>query len=127
MAERRGAMAAALGTAAVLLLAGCGNATLTVDEDIAGIHLFIVVQSDSTAITELQPVIKSELSSSGISGSITQGGSPSGSRICSFSVSKDGHSYQVQVYAPSSAASLFTGASFPCSSSNQQEFASAAP
>jgi len=108
-----------LGVGTTLLLAGCGNETVTASETEQGITVQVVVTSDSTAIDAL----KSSLPSAAPGVTFSNGDTHSGPHVCGFSASKNGHSYQVDFYGtiPSAAAAVV------CSASAQQEFLSAAP
>jgi hypothetical protein len=85
---------AAIGT--TLLLAGCGSQTITASESVSGVSVAIVVTSDSTGLASVESRIKS--ASPGVS--ISNGDSHSGAHVCGFNVSKNGHTYQVDVYGP---------------------------
>jgi hypothetical protein len=91
------------GIGATILLAGCGNETVTASESVAGLTVSIVVTSDSTAIASLESSIKT----SDTSATISNGDNHTGNHVCGFNVSKNGHSYQVDIYGtvPSSVCS----------------------
>lgn len=104
---------AVVGFAATLLLAGCGNETITATETSSGLTVSFVITGDTDAVTTLEQTIKS----SGLT--IASGTSPTGAHVCGFNRSKDGHTYQVDVYgaAPSTT----------CNAAAQTEFLSEAP
>jgi len=108
-----------IGIAATLLLAGCGNQTVTASETQGGITVQVVITSDSTAITALEA--KLPTSAAGVT--FSNGDSHSGPHVCGFSASKNGHSYQVDIYGtlPSSAAGLV------CAAASRQQFLANAP
>jgi hypothetical protein len=101
------------GIGATLLLASCGNTTVTATETGSGLTVSFVITSDGDAVTALEATIKS----SGLT--VANGSSPTGAHICGFNRSKNGHTYQVDVYgdAPTST----------CSASAQTEFLAEAP
>jgi hypothetical protein len=98
------------GIGATLLLAGCGNQTITASQTVAGLSVSIVVTSDSTAITSLE----SSLKTSDASATVSNGDNHTGSHVCGFNVSKNGHNYQVDVYGtvPNSTCNAQAQASF---------------
>ncbi|MGA7987446.1 MAG: hypothetical protein WCB51_03495 [Candidatus Dormiibacterota bacterium] len=98
------------GIGAALLLAGCGNQTITASQTVAGLSVSIVVTSDSTAIASLE----SSLKTSDASATVSNGDNHTGSHVCGFNVSKNGHTYQVDVYGsvPSSTCNAQAQASF---------------
>jgi hypothetical protein len=98
------------GIATTLLLAGCGNQTVTATESAEGVNVSIVVTSDSTAIASLT----SSLKASDPTAKVSDGDNHSGSHVCGFSASKNGHSYQVDVYGnvPASTCDADAKASF---------------
>jgi hypothetical protein len=98
------------GIGTTLLLAGCGNQTITATESAEGLNVSIVVTSDSTAITSLE----SSLKSSDATAKVSDGDNHTGSHVCGFSASKNGHSYQVDVYGnvPTSTCDAAAKASF---------------
>jgi hypothetical protein len=98
------------GIGAALLLSGCGNQTITASESVSGVSVAIVVTSDSTAITSIESSLKSQ--DTGVT--ISNGDTHSGNHVCGFNVSKNGHSYQVDVYGsvPSSTCNAAAKASF---------------
>jgi hypothetical protein len=84
--------------------------TITASESVSGVSVAIVVTSDSTAITSLESKLKSV--ASGVT--IANGDSHSGAHVCGFNVSKNGHTYQVDVYGtvPTTICSAQAQASF---------------
>ncbi len=115
-----------LGLPVLLLLAGCGssNSSVTAELNSGGVQGSMVVTTDSGAIAAVRANLNSgQLSASGIS--LVDGDQHSGTHVCGYSVSKDGHNYQVDFYANSAqSSSLFSSG---CSSSEQQSFLSGAP
>jgi hypothetical protein len=101
------------GIGATVLLAGCGNQTITATETGSGLTVSFVITGDTDAVNALETTIKS----SGLT--IVTGSSPTGAHVCGFNRAKNGHTYQVDVYgdAPASV----------CSASEQTEFLSEAP
>jgi hypothetical protein len=82
------------GIGTTLLLAGCGNETVTASESVSGLSVSIVVTSDSTAIAYLE----SKLKTSDAGATVSNGDNHTGNHVCGFNVSKNGHTYQVDVY-----------------------------
>lgn len=110
-----------IGAASALLLVGCGTSTITISNTDTGVPITIVVTGDSSAIPRLEhnlPVISGA--------SVQNGDDHVGSHFCGFSVSKDGHTYQVDFYVERSGPvpNSLAGA---CGSANQKEFLSRAP
>ena len=103
------------GIGTTLLLAGCGDETVTASESVAGLSVSIVVTSDSTAIASLE----SSLKTSDAAATITNGDNHSGNHVCGFNVSKNGHTYQVDVYG--------TVPSSTCNAAAQSQFLADAP
>ena len=103
------------GVGVALLLAGCGNETITASESQSGISVSIVVTSDNTAISSIEQSLKTE--NTGVT--VSNGDNHSGAHVCGFNVSKNGHTYQVDVYGnvPTST----------CNSAAQSSFLSDAP
>ena len=108
-----------IGATTTLLLAGCGNETVTASETQQGITVQVVVTSDSTAIDAL----KQSLPSTAPGVTFSSGDTHTAPHVCGFSTSKNGHSYQVDFYGnlPSGTSALV------CSASAQQEFLADAP
>ena len=111
--RRAAFIVAGIGT--TLLLAGCGNETVTASESASGLSVSIVVTSDSTAIA----YIESKLKASNTGVNVSNGDTHSGNHVCGFNVSKNGHTYQVDVYGsvPNST----------CNQAAQQSFLADAP
>jgi hypothetical protein len=103
------------GIATTVLLVGCGDQTVTASESASGINVSIVVTSDSTAISS----IESSLKNTGTGVTISNGDNHKGSHVCGFNVSKNGHTYQVDVYGNIPAST--------CSSAAQAQFLAEAP
>lgn len=104
---------AGAGISAVLLLAACGGAELTISGAVGtGQSAYFVVQSDATAISKL----KTSAAQSGASTTVQDGDHHAGSHVCSWNTSKDGHSYQIDVYALGMSAAETTQLSAICSS-----------
>jgi hypothetical protein len=103
---------------AAFTVSACGssNSTITATGSQAGVTAFEVVTSDGTAISALK-------GSPHGGATLQDGDQHTGNHICGFSVSKNGHSYQVDWYSNSSALT----SALLCSSSAQQQFLSAAP
>lgn len=101
------------GLGATLLLAGCGNETVTATESGSGLTVSFVITSDADAVTALETSIKS----SGLT--VANGSSPTGAHVCGFNRSKNGHTYQVDVYGAAPATT--------CNSAAQTEFLAEAP
>jgi hypothetical protein len=117
----------ALGLPALLLLAGCGgssSASVTAQLSAAGVQGSMVVTTDSGAIAAVRTDLKADqLSTSGIT--LVDGDQHSGNHVCGYSVSKNGHNYQVDFYGNSAqSSSLFASG---CSSTEQQAFLNRAP
>ncbi len=106
--RRAAFIVAGIGT--TLLLAGCGNQTITASESVEGLSVSIVVTSDSTAIASLE----SSLKTSDATATVSNGDNHTGNHVCGFNVSKNGHTYQVDVYGtvPSSTCNQAAQASF---------------
>jgi hypothetical protein len=104
---------AVVGLAATLLLAGCGNETITATQTGSGLTVSFVIMSDTDAVTALEATIKS----SGLT--IASGTSPTGAHVCGFNRSKNGHTYQVDVYGDAPATT--------CNAAAQTEFLAEAP
>jgi hypothetical protein len=121
---------AGLGAAAALLLAGCGNSEVTISGNESGMTFSAVVASDSTGISLVKQEVKSESSSGSFSGAtVSDGDTHSGNQICSFTASKNGHSYTVTFYASNLPAGVTSGmlSSTLCAQSTQQSFVSSLP
>jgi hypothetical protein len=103
------------GLGATLLLAGCGNETITASESQSGVSVSIVVTSDNTAISSIEQSLKTQ--QTGVT--VSSGDNHTGSHVCGFNVSKNGHSYQVDVYGNVPAST--------CNSAAQASFLSDAP
>lgn len=101
------------GAATTLLLASCGDETVTATESAAGLSVSIVVTSDSTGIAAIEKSVQ------GSGAKVTNGDTHSGPHVCGFNVSKNGHTYQVDVYGsvPSST----------CNAAAKSEFLAEAP
>jgi len=101
------------GIATTLLLASCGTQTITATGTGSGLSVSFVITADTDAVTALEATIRT----SGLT--IVDGSSPKGAHVCGFNRSKNGHTYQVDVYgdAPKST----------CSASSQNEFLAQAP
>jgi len=108
-----------IGASTTLLLAGCGNETVTASETQQGITVQVVVTSDSTAIGDLE----SKLPSTAPGVKFSNGDTHTSAHVCGFSTSKNGHSYQVDFYGnlPAGTSALV------CSTAAQQEFLADAP
>jgi hypothetical protein len=106
--HRAALVVAGLGT--TLLLAGCGNQTITASQAVSGQSIAIVVTSDSTGIASVESRVKA--ASPGVT--IANGDTHTGAHVCGFNVSKNGHTYQVDVYGaiPSTICSAQARASF---------------
>lgn len=108
----------AMALASSLLLAGCGDSTITVRISAGGQNASVVVTSDATAIAALRATIASTVSAS--SGeTVLDGDQHSGNQVCTFTRSKNGHSYTVTTYGQVPATS--------CNTSAQQSFLTDAP
>jgi hypothetical protein len=83
---------ASIGT--TLLLSGCGGQTITASQAVSGQTIAIVVTSDSTGIASVESRVKA--TSPGVT--FANGDTHTGAHVCGFNVSKDGHTYQVDVY-----------------------------
>jgi hypothetical protein len=123
---------AGVAVAAVLLVAGCGNSEITITGTSEGISVYTVVQSDSTGIGLVKQKISAEKPANLIAamrGTVSDGSNPVGIHICGFSVSKNGHSYQVDRYAASLPAGVTSSeaAATACSSSLKSDVTSWLP
>jgi hypothetical protein len=85
------------GGSACLLAAGCGTDAITVTGGVGSATLSVVVQSDSAGIALVKQSVASQNST--LSGTVTNGDNHVGDHLCSFHVSKDGNSYDVDFYA----------------------------
>jgi hypothetical protein len=106
---------------AAFTLSACGgsNATITVVDNTTG-SVFGVITTDSTAM-----VVITKAERNAPNTSVKDGDQHMGNHVCGYSVSKNGHSYQVDYYPSSSvAASLLAS---QCASAAQQQFLSEAP
>jgi hypothetical protein len=83
--------------AACLLAAACGTDAITVTGGVGSATLSVVVQSDSAGIALVKQSVSSQNST--LSGTVTNGDSHVGDHLCSFHVSKNGNSYDVDFYA----------------------------
>jgi hypothetical protein len=83
--------------AACLFAAGCGTDAITVTGGVGSTTLSVVVQSDSAGIALVKKSVAS--ANSTLSGTVTDGDNHVGRSLCSFHVSKDGNSYDVDFYA----------------------------
>ena len=101
------------GIAATLLLASCGTQTITATETGSGLTASFVITGDTDAVNALEATIKS----SGLT--IVSGSSPTGAHVCGFKRSKNGHTYQVDVYGSAPAST--------CGAAAQTEFLAQAP
>jgi hypothetical protein len=108
---------------AVFAVSACGgsNSSITVIGSSNGVpSVWGVITSDSTAM-----VVIKQAESNAPNTTIQDGDAHQGNRVCGYSVSKNGHSYQVDYYTNSSlAASLIMT---QCESAAQQTFLSEAP
>jgi hypothetical protein len=107
--NRAALLVAGLGT--TVLLAGCGNQTITASAAaLSGQSIAIVVTSDSTGIASVEAHVKA--ATPGVT--IANGDTHTGAHVCGFNVSKNGHTYQVDVYGaiPSTICSAQARASF---------------
>lgn len=107
-------LALVVGGAVTLMLAGCGNQSITITETADGVTGSVVVTSDSTAIAAVEARLGHTATRS-----IHAGDTHSGAHLCGFSVSKNGHSYQVDFYG------IVQGN--PCDTAGQQGFLADAP
>lgn len=109
-----------IATASALLLVGCGNSTITLTAVSNGVTVSIVVTSDSNAIAALKsnPAVRA-------GGTIQEGDDHVGSHICGFSVSKGGHTYQVDYYDTGALSN--SSPTELCGTIGQQSFLSQAP
>ena len=130
MRRSGGWLLAALGMPAALLLAGCGSSVATVTGTQDGTTYSVVVSSDSTGIS----LVKEEISSGGSDGnfqgaSVSDGDQHTGNDVCSFSTSKNGHTYQLTWYVSHVPAGTTTSelASLLCSAQVKQSFDSQLP
>ena len=114
------------GAIAAFTMSACGGsdtATITLVGSVSGTPVvWGVVTTDSVAMA----VIRQSAGTTAGGAVIQDGDSHSGSRVCGFNVSKDGHNYQVDYYTnnPAAAAEIESSA---CSSSAQQQLLSDAP
>jgi len=106
----------AISLAGLLLLAGCGGASATPPS--AAITVLstspaasIVVTGDSTALAKLKAKVQTQLSAGE---TVVDGDQHSGTHVCGFSATKNGHSYQVDAYGGVSPNT--------CSTTQQQSF-----
>ena len=84
---------AGLFAAAALLLTACGNSSITVLRTSPAAA--IVITSDSNAISSLKPKIQAQLQAGE---TLVDGDQHTGDHFCGFSLSKNGHTYQVDTY-----------------------------
>jgi hypothetical protein len=108
---------AACGALAVVLLSSCGSASLTVK--VASPAASVVVVSDSDAIAALKTKVQQLFSSGSTGSTVVDGDQHSGNHVCGFNRSKNGHSYQVDVYGSAQANT--------CNNAAQQQFLSNVP
>ena len=101
------------GIAATLLLASCGTQTITATETGSGLTVSFVITGDTDSVNALEATIKS----AGLT--IASGSSPTGAHVCGFNRSKNGHTYQVDIYGGAPATT--------CNSAGQTEFLAQAP
>jgi hypothetical protein len=101
------------GVAGALLLASCGDETVTATESASGLSVSIVVTSDSTGIAAIEKSVK------GSGATVTNGDTHAGAHVCGFNVSKNGHTYQVDVYGSVPAST--------CSDAAKSQFLAEAP
>jgi len=101
------------GVASALLLASCGDETVTATESASGLSVSIVVTSDSTGIAAIEKSVK------GSGATVTNGDTHAGAHVCGFNVSKNGHTYQVDVYGSVPAST--------CSDAAKSQFLAEAP
>ena len=108
---------AGAGISAALMLAGCGNSELTISGQIgSGQSAYFVVQSDATAIGQL----KTSAASSAAGTTVQDGDHHSGTHVCGWSTNKDGHSYQIDLFASGMSAAQTTQLSAVCNSGESQ-------
>jgi deoxyhypusine synthase len=90
------------GITATLSLASCGTQTITATESGSGLSVSFVITADADALNTLEATIRT----SGLT--VVDGSSPKGAHVCGFNRSKNGHTYQVDVYgaAPKSTCSV---------------------
>src|SRR3984893_1629326 len=98
-----------IGVAGTLLLSGCGSSSITVQSSSPAAS--IVVTGDSTAVTALKTKNQAQLQAGATA---VDGDQHSGNHVCGFSVTKNGHSYQVDAYG--------NVATTTCSSTQQKSF-----
>jgi hypothetical protein len=104
-----------IGLSAILLLSGCGTSSLTLV--VSSPAASVVVTSDSDAIKAFKPKVQQQLAATGET--LVDGDQHSGNRVCGFSSSKNGHTYQVDVYGSAPAQT--------CNQQAQQQFQSQLP
>jgi hypothetical protein len=113
-----------------LLIAGCGNSTITVTvvglNQVTGVpqtQSSATVASDSTGIAAFESLAAkdSKAQPRGQTVTVQDGDQHQGAPVCSFTVSKDGHSYQVSVYS-GAYVSLSS-----CDAAHQQSFLDSMP
>ena len=111
------------GAIAALTVSACGspgNSTVTLIGSNAGVpFVWGVVTTDSVAMAAIRTTV-------GSNGTVQDGDVHSGTRVCGYNVTKNGHSYQVDYYTNNAAAAsaIESGA---CSSDAQQQLLTAAP
>jgi hypothetical protein len=108
---------------AVFTVSACGgsNSSITVVGSTSGVpSLWGVITTDSTAITTIKTA---ESSTQNVT--VQDGDQHQGNHVCGYSVSKNGHSYQVDYFTSNSLAASLIEAQ--CQSSAQQQFLSEAP
>lgn len=89
----RRARLAGLFAAVAFLLAACGSSSITVLRTSPAAA--IVITSDSNAISSLKPKLQAALQAGE---TLVDGDQHTGDHFCGFSLSKNGHSYQVDAY-----------------------------
>ena len=108
---------ATLGVSATLLLAGCGSSSsITATISSTSQQGSVVVTGDSDTLATLKTKAAAVF---GAAATLADGDQHTGNQVCSFNVTKNGHSYTVVVYGGLSASS--------CNSQGQTQFLSQAP
>lgn len=116
-------LVAGVAGAACLLATGCGTDAITVTGGAGSTTLSVVVQSDSAGIALVKKSVASQNST--LSGTVTNGDNHVGDFLCSFHVSSDGNSYDVDFYASGLPAGV-TASDF-CSPAVQKAFLEGLP
>jgi hypothetical protein len=109
------------------LLSGCGESTITITDRVLDIGGYVTVSatvtSDGSAISAFQTKFAALNAGQSPPPVIQPGDAHAGSIVCTYTVSKGGHNYEVIIYVvghPPGAAAL-------CSSVNQRSFESQLP